>query len=351
MADNVNWVDITNTWSKNVNRIREEYLATHTPLTAVDLFCGAGGISLGFENANIDVVCGLDWFDAAEKTYKRNFNHAYVHGDIATDETKKRLYETVRTELNGRQLNIIAGGFPCQGFSLSGSRVVDDPRNSLYKEMLDVVIELQPDFVVCENVVGLRTMLDGAVERKIIEDYTNAGYDMNVTVLCAADYGVAQKRYRVIFVGNRIGLKNLHPKPVFAEKDYWTTKQVIEDLMTMPENKAFNHIMSKHSLDMQRRLLAVEEGKCLYGNYSDSWKKCPWNAPSCTIKENHGGVNIHPILPRVITPREMARLQGFTDDFIFEGAKAQILVQIGNAVPPPLAQAVGLAIIKSYDQK
>lgn len=98
---------------------------------------------------------------------------------------------------------------------------------------------------------------------------------------------------------------------------------------------------------MKNRLAKVEEGKSLYDNYSDSWKKCPWNEASCTIKENHGGVNIHPIEPRVITVREMARLQSFPDDFIFKGAKGKQMMQIGNAVPPLLAKAIALAVRES----
>ncbi|MGB1284833.1 MAG: DNA cytosine methyltransferase, partial [Polaribacter sp.] len=120
-------------------------------------------------------------------------------------------------------------------------------------------------------------------------------------------------------------------------------------LIKLKDNKEFNHIRTKHSDDMKRRLALVPEGKSLYDNYSDSWKKCPWNEASCTIKENHGGVNIHPIEPRVITVREMARLQSFPDDFIFKGAKGKQMVQIGNAVPPLLAKAIGLAIRRTLN--
>jgi DNA (cytosine-5)-methyltransferase 1 len=100
---------------------------------------------------------------------------------------------------------------------------------------------------------------------------------------------------------------------------------------------------------MAERMLQLEEGKSLYKGYSDAWKKCPWDEASCTIKENHGGVNVHPKLPRVLTAREMARIQSFPDDFIFEGPKNKQLVQLGNAVPPLLSKAIGLAIRKSYD--
>ena len=100
---------------------------------------------------------------------------------------------------------------------------------------------------------------------------------------------------------------------------------------------------------MVKRIGKVEEGESLYSNYSDSWKKCPWNEPSCTIKENHGGVNLHPKIPRTLTVREMARIQTFPDDFIFKGSKSKQMVQVGNAVPPILAKAIGLAIRCSYD--
>jgi len=182
------------------------------------------------------------------------------------------------------------------------------------------------------------------VERKIIQDYKDIGYEMNVTTLCAADYYTPQKRERVIFIGNRIGAKNYHPKPMLTANEYVTTGQAIADLMNHPEDEAFNHVPTKHKPEMAKRMLELEEGQSLYKGYSDAWKKCPWDEASCTIKENHGGVNIHPKLPRVLTAREMARLQSFPDDFIFEGKKNKQLVQIGNAVPPLLGKAIGLAV-------
>ena len=138
--------------------------------------------------------------------------------------------------------------------------------------------------------------------------------------------------------------KNFHPKPILSSDKYITTGQAIGDLTNHPEDLAFNHVPTKHRPEMQERILACPEGKSLYNGYSDAWKKCPWDEASCTIKENHGGVNIHPKLPRVLTAREMARLQSFPDNFIFEGPKNKQLVQIGNAVPPLLGKAIGLAI-------
>lgn len=338
--DSVNWIDISNTWQS----------PDKSELTFVDLFSGAGGLTKGFELAGLKGICGLDWFEEAGKTYRRNFNHPFIEGDITNPAKKEEFYKSVTKELKNRSLNLVAGGFPCQGFSMAGNRIEDDPRNSLYKELLEIVTILQPEFVVCENVVGLRSMLGGKVEEMILDDFKKAGYKMNVTVLRAADYFVPQKRDRVIFIGNRMGYINYHPKPLILPENYITTGEAIGDLMEFNDLPEFNHVRTKHSTEMGKKMLALEEGKSLYKGYSDAWKKCPWDEASCTIKENHGGVNIHPKLGRVLTAREMARIQSFPDDFIFEGPKNKQLVQIGNAVPPLLAKAIGLSIRKSYGE-
>ena len=336
-TDDVNWVNIAGSWEN----------PSKTELTSADLFCGAGGMAKGFEMAGFTQVGGLDWFKEAGMTYRENFNHPHILGDITEKEVKDKFIETVQDSLKGKPLTVLSGGFPCQGFSMSGSRIVEDERNSLYKDMLEIIDALQPEFIVAENVKGLRSMLKGKVEDKIKEDIAKLGYNVNVTVLNAANYYVPQKRERIIFVANRIGKKNYHPKPLLTPKNYVTTKQAIQDLVKHKDDANFNHVRTKHSDDMKNRLAKVEEGKSLYDNYSDSWKKCPWNEASCTIKENHGGVNIHPIEPRVITVREMARLQSFPDDFIFKGAKGKQMMQIGNAVPPLLAKAIALAVRES----
>lgn len=332
--DKVNWCDISAKW----------LIPGKSRMTFVDCFCGAGGLTKGLEMSGLEGICGLDWFKEAGMTYQRNFKHPFVNGDITLPEVKRHFYEVVEKQLNGRHLNIVAGGFPCQGFSMAGNRIVDDPRNSLYKELLDIVDHLKPDFVICENVKGLRSMLGGRVEHKILSDFRDIGYNMNVTTLCAADYYVPQKRERVIFIGNRVGKNNYHPKPILSPNKYKTTGEAISDLMDHPVDKEFNHVPTKHSPEMEERMRNCPEGQSLYKGYSDAWKKCPWNEASCTIKENHGGVNVHPKLPRVLTAREMARLQSFPDDFIFEGPKNKQLVQIGNAVPPLLGKAIGLAV-------
>lgn len=345
--DIVNWIDITDDWNKdgwsNVN-YRNGY-------TFVDLFSGAGGLSCGLTMAGFTPVASVEIMEAAVETYKYNFieqkgfNETVETRDIREEKVKQKLYD----EIGERHVNLVVGGFPCQGFSMSGNRVITDERNSLYLEMKKIVEHLKPEYVVMENVEGLRSMMNGAIEKKIIEDYKAIGYDINVTILNSADYGVAQTRRRVIFIGNRGGGKNYHPQPFLDKEHYKTLGQEIERFMNLPNDKSINHIITKHSKEMSERIEAVPEGKSLYGNYSDAWKKSPWDKPSCTVKENHGGVNLHPKLPRVLTPRELAALQSFPDDFIFKGSKKWQLVQIGNAVPPLLGKAIGIAVKKALD--
>ena len=345
--DEVNWIDISDIWSRDGWKRKKDL----TKYNFIDLFSGAGGLSCGMVMAGFNPVASVEIMPEAVETYKYNFiekkkfKETVETRDIRSKEVKEKLYEAVQNV----KVDVIVGGFPCQGFSMAGYRVVDDPRNSLYKEMKEIVEHLKPDYVVMENVEGLRSMLNGKVEEKIIEDYRKIGYDINLTVLNSADYGVPQFRKRVIFIGNRIGKTNYHPKPLYNETNYVTLGQGIERFMEMDENIDINHIFPRHTEEMKKRLALVPEGKSLYKNYSDAWKKSPWNKPSCTVKENHGGTNIHPKLPRCLTPRELAALQSFPDDFIFKGSKKWQLVQIGNAVPPLMGKAIGLAILKNIE--
>lgn len=346
-SDDVNWLDISSDWKKDGWKNKRD----RTKYNFIDLFSGAGGLSCGMVMAGFNPIASVEIMPEAVETYKYNFiekhkfNEQVETRDIRDPEIKNKLYNSVQ----GKKVDVIVGGFPCQGFSMAGYRVVDDPRNSLYREMKEIVEKLQPEIVVMENVEGLRSMLNGKVEEMIIEDYKKIGYDINLTVLNSADYGVPQFRKRVIFIGNRIGVTNYHPKPLFNENNYMTLGNAISRFMDVPENPDINHVFSKHTVEMQKRLEAVPEGKSLYKNYSDAWKKSPWDKPSCTIKENHGGTNIHPKLPRCLTAREMAALQSFPDDFIFKGSKKWQLVQIGNAVPPLMGKAVGLCVRKMLD--
>ncbi len=346
---NINWADISKEWKVDGWKNKSD----RNGYKFIDLFSGAGGLSCGLVMAGFTPVASVEIMPEAVETYKYNFvnkkgfNEKVETRDIRTQEVKEELYKTI----GNQHIDLIVGGFPCQGFSMAGNRVISDPRNSLYLEMLEIVKNVKPDYVVMENVEGLRTMLDGKVETQIINDYKEIGYEINVTTLNAADYGVAQQRKRVIFIGNRIGNKNYHPKPLYEPNNYKTLGSAIYKFMNIDEDKSINHVFTRHTEDMKKRLANVPEGSSLFKNYSDSWKKSPWDKPSCTIKENHGAVNIHPKLPRVLTAREIAAIQSFPDDFIFQGAKKWQLVQIGNAVPPLLGKAIGLSVEKGLNEK
>lgn len=346
---NINWADISKEWKVDGWKNKSD----RNGYKFIDLFSGAGGLSCGLVMAGFTPVASVEIMPEAVETYKYNFvnkkgfNEKVETRDIRTQEVKEELYKTI----GDQHIDLIVGGFPCQGFSMAGNRVISDPRNSLYLEMLEIVKNVKPDYVVMENVEGLRTMLDGKVETQIINDYKEIGYEINVTTLNAADYGVAQQRKRVIFIGNRIGNKNYHPKPLYEPNNYKTLGSAIYKFMNIDEDKSINHVFTRHTEDMKKRLANVPEGSSLFKNYSDSWKKSPWDKPSCTIKENHGAVNIHPKLPRVLTAREIAAIQSFPDDFIFQGAKKWQLVQIGNAVPPLLGKAIGLSVEKGLNEK
>jgi DNA (cytosine-5)-methyltransferase 1 len=312
----------------------------------VDLFAGAGGLSLGFLMAGFKPVGFLEQNNSAVKTYEYNFHKKSVHSE-GKDITKEDVKSDFINSIKDKNVDVIIGGFPCKGFSLSGSRVITDHRNTLYKEMVNIVREVNPKIVVMENVVGILSMQNGLVIDKIINDYHQIGYKISYKILNSADFEVPQLRRRVILIASKLDSNIYFPNSIIKNtEEYLTVKDGIERFLDLDEDSSINHIFSRHSESMKVRLSNVKEGKTLYSTYSDSWKKSPWDKPSCTIKENHGATNIHPKLPRVITPREMASLQSFPDDFIFIGSKAEQLKQIGNAVPPLLAKAIALAVKK-----
>lgn len=326
---NSEWVD-----TKNQKQANGEF-------NCVDLFSGAGGISCGFEMAGLKSILGIEIDPIASETYKNNFPDAKQYcGDIRQLSTRK-----LKEIIGNKEVHIVTGGFPCQGFSLAGYRDPDDKRNVLYKEVVRIVKELKPWFVVLENVPGVLTMKKGQVYKAILNDFARIGYpNMSVHILEAADYGVGQLRPRTIFIANRFGVKNPFPKPHLTQDEYVPIEDVIGDLKNVPPNPAINHEWTKHSKQMEKRIANVAPGCSLYEKYYDAYKRQYRGVPAMTIKENHGGTHVHYELNRCISAREMARLQSFPDSFIFAGTMKKAMWQIGNAVPPIMFKNIGLAL-------
>ena len=187
---------------------------------------------------------------------------------------------------------------------------------------------------------------------QIIRKFNKLGYDVEFKLLNSANYGVPQRRERVIFIGKKKNGPVIYPEQTHSEKGgngmkkWASVKEAIGDLENKKENINFNHIFTSHKKDFEKRIKETCLGKSVFGSYSDSFFRAYPNMPSRTVKENHGGVFVHYKNNRVMTPRELARLQSFPDDFIFEGSKSQQLIQIGNAVPPVLAREVAKSVKK-----
>lgn len=325
----------------------ESSLRTNETYTFIDLFSGAGGITLGFEQSGFVPVASVEISEIASATYRRNFpNCQHYCGDIHEFDPSRILKDA-----ESSTIHVVVGGPPCQGFSVAGQRNPADERNTLFKEFIRVVDQVKPWYVVLENVPGILTMQKGAVRGAIKEAFGEIGYpDMSIAVLELASYGVPQIRPRAIFIANRFGLENPYPKPQLVPEQYRPIESAIEDLPDYTPIPEINHEWTRHSKEYMERIAKVRPGGSLYESFLDAFKRQYPGLPSMTIKENHGGTHIHPHLNRVISAREMARLQSFPDTFIFEGTMKKAMWQIGNAVPPRLAECIALALRPSLQR-
>lgn len=211
--------------------IAKQIKKTTNTSKVIDLFCGSGGLSKGFEWAGYKIVAANDNFHAACETYRQNHkNTVLVEGDITKKSIKDQLYKTVR----GKKIDIIVGGPPCQGFSYAGKRLIDDPRNFLFKEFVEVVSKLMPKVVVIENVEGILTSNHGATFKSIKESFSDLGYRMAGRKIHAVKYGVPQKRKRVVIIGLLDGNpEECYPEELISEENKYTT--VKEAISNLPE--------------------------------------------------------------------------------------------------------------------
>ncbi len=310
--------------------------------TFVDLFCGAGGMTQGLVQAGFKALASVEINEIASATHRQNFPQCHHFcGDIENFNATQWL-----EQIGSPQIHLTVGGPPCQGFSVAGKRDPNDPRNRLFYQFIRVVSEIRPWYVVMENVPGILTIQKGDVKQAIFAAFQSIGYNnISVAILESAAYGVPQIRPRAIFIANRFGIQNPYPKAQLLPEQYKPIESAIADLPAYTPIPEINHQWTRHSPEYMERIAKVPPGGSLYAKYTDAFKRQYPGKPSMTVKENHGGTHIHPYLNRVISAREMARLQTFPDSFIFAGTMKKAMWQIGNAVPPRLAECIGYGLI------
>lgn len=337
----------------------------------IDLFSGAGGLSYGFEMAGFNILLGVDNDKKSLETFERNHKNAKsICGDITQIS-----YQDIKKVIGDVNIDVIVGGPPCQGMSLSGPRKFDDPRNKLYLSYIRIVKEIQPKAFIIENVIGLISLFGGEIKNSIIKEFEALGYKIQYKILCSHDYGVPQSRRRVVFVGYKDGefeypipnkkqitceqaLSDLPPLiDTLGELDmpYETSpKNEYQEIMRAKSKSVKNHIASLHSDRVKETIALIPAGKNYKAlpkdfsstrNFHVAWTRFPKDKPAPTIDTGHRH-HFHYEQNRVPTVRECARIQSFPDDFIFIGNKTEQFRQVGNAVPPLMAKRIAEQVLK-----
>lgn len=336
----------------------------------IDLFCGIGGLSLGFEQAGFEVCAAIDMWDDAIKTYNANRKDKVAQA-ISVEEFNEKVLPGL---VSNNKITGIIGGPPCQGFSTVGKREIDDARNKLYLEFYKAVKIASPDFFVIENVKGMLTLNNGAFVEDIRKRFGNMamglGYNVSSMLMNAADYGVPQNRYRLFFVGIKKGTFS------FPEKHsrVWSASEAIGDLVGASDvqygseaqneyqkmlrgdqKRPLNQDYTEHSQQTVDIIKKIPDGgniKCLppeyweVRKYNKAFQRMDSNRPSNTIDTGHRNY-FHYLEPRIPTVRESARIQSFPDSFEILGTRGSQYKQVGNAVPPMLAYEIAKQILKA----
>ncbi|MCL2050780.1 MAG: DNA cytosine methyltransferase [Lachnospiraceae bacterium] len=350
----------------------------------LDLFCGAGGFSYGMhDDEHFQTAVAIDFNEKAAETFKRNMpDTEVIIGDITNPDTKSNILK----ESRAKDVNMIIGGPPCQGFSMKGKKLgLNDERNYLFLEYLNIVKELKPEVFVLENVKSLLNTAGGWFRDEILNYINELGYQVDYGILNAKKFGVPQSRERAIFICSKrkfialptgthdivcvreaiSDLAYLNSAEGNFVQDYSTEAQSdYQKLMRADSDKLYNHKASNHSKVALEKLAMIppEKGKEflpdeLWGKqkFNSTWGRLVWDEVSPTIDTRYdtpsNGTNSHPELDRAITSREAARIQSFDDKFIFYGSKFYIRSQIGNAVPPLLAKAIAQKIWEAYQDE
>lgn len=345
----------------------------------IDLFCGAGGFSLGFEMAGFETILAIDKWEHAINT----FNYNRVHKVGQNIDIQEFDNEKLKEFISENDISGIIGGPPCQGFSMVGTRDESDDRNSLYLQYVRFVEVVKPKFFILENVKGLLTLKKGYFKEDIIRRFTELGYNVDYKLLKASDYGVAQNRERVFFVGLRKDIfgDKFFKFPKGSEAKSVSTSEALSDLpsldngedhetyKTEPQNeyqrlmrrnstKVMNNEGTNHTEQTKHIISMVPDGGTIKDlpeeyysvrNYNSAFKRMNSKKPSTTIDCGHRNY-FHYKENRVPTVRESARIQSFPDDYFFTGNKTSQYTQVGNAVPVLLAKQIAVEIKRLLDK-
>ena len=371
--------------------------------TAISLFAGAGGCSLGFQQAGYDIRFATDIDADAAESYRRNFGKTPCEAADIRDLNVESVLECAGLERG--ELDILLGGPPCQGFSSAGVKSSDDPRNFLPRHYVRLLEGIRPKWFVMENVEGLLTNAGGLHIRDAVEVFLGAGYSVNVEKVYAQGYGIPQRRKRVLIVGNRLGYDFLFPEPVtrlsgsIFRKGEATFRTATSDLPPAaqdaeraleyggpPHNQLQAYLRGEattitdhyapelseiqfervrglrpgqtmkdlpealqHDSFRRRAFRRVMDGTPVEkrGGAPSGLKRLFADEPSLTITSAATREFVHPTEDRLLTLRECARLQTFPDEFMFAGSAASRIQQIGNAIPPMLARALAEHIMRT----
>jgi DNA (cytosine-5)-methyltransferase 1 len=362
----------------------------------IDLFAGAGGMSLGFEQAGFDIVAAVEIDPIHCATHEYNFPHTATICASVIDLTGDEIRH--RSNIGNQDIDVVFGGAPCQGFSLMGKRAFDDPRNHLVFHYVRIVKELNPKYCVFENVKGLTLGQHAQFLEELIEALDDAGYDVLTPyqVLNAADYGVPQDRRRLFLLGTRKGLKS--PEYPETNPNGVTVWEAIGDLPNADDFAALRHTdtvpakwtttssygkklrgfeVDPHDYGYQRKFdphlltcsphtnhtqLSQDRFAATLPGKTESISRFRRLEPSGLCNTLRAGTDsargahtsprpIHPVFPRVITVREAARLHSYPDWFRLHATKWHGCRQIGNSVPPLLARAIGSEILQAQGIK
>lgn len=295
-------------------------------MKVLDLFCGAGGFSAGCESAGYEILAGVDSNEDAVASYDANFGDRGVCADLGD-------VEAALSSVDGLDdVDVVVGGPPCQGWSRSGAGGSDDARRKLLWSFVEAVELVRPRSVVMENVAALREDYEDTFER-LVSRFEAAGYTITAEVLDFREWGVPQARSRLIIVGTRGGGGvDLSP----PSGGLVTVEDALDGLPVAGSGGVADHVPSAHSESVVRKYHDTESGGYVHGHRHQ--RRLVWGEPSGTVTASNA--DFHPELPRYLTIREQARLQTFSDDHIFEGSKASRQRQVGNAVPPRVAEVL-----------